>query len=90
LEDPAAAEVTGVVQELTSTLVEDALDVARRLSRSPGAFARLKSHVLRPSLERIRADREEVNNDFISAWFQPEAGERRRTALARLEEKRSA
>lgn len=84
LTDPTTAEEMGLVQQLTSTLMEDALETARNLAQSPQAYASLKQHLLAPHLERIEQDREEVTGDFVTAWFTPDARAKRKAALTKL------
>ncbi len=84
LVDPATAASHGLVQQLTDNLLDDALEMAVRLARSPQAYALLKKQLLAPYLAQIATGREQVNADFVTAWFSRDAFAKREAALEKL------
>ena len=85
--DPQAAAELGLARLAKGDLIDEAVATVLHLSRSPGAYARLKQHLLDPHLEYLVAHREAVNDDFIEAWFTTEAIRRREDALEELGER---
>ena len=82
--DPAWAKSVGMVHRLSDSLRADALEAARKLSRSPKAYGLLKRRQVAPHLEAMEREQAEVNAEFTSAWFSPAAMEKREAVLARL------
>ena len=82
--DPQEAGDLGLVRLAKGDLIDEAVATVLQLSRSPGAYARLKQHLLDPHLEYMATHREAVNGDFIDAWFTAEAIRRREEALEEL------
>lgn len=64
----------GWVDEVTepSKLIDDAISVARELSRlSPAAFAQTKSQVRQPAIERLQKSGEATDKEVTEIWAAP-------------------
>ena len=84
---PTEALSRGLVDEVVEpdALLSRAIAIARTIARdSLPAFATIKTHLVSPALDRIAANRDRVDREFLDVWFGEPARRQMGEVRARL------